>query len=161
MIEQEWVRAAKEADAAQVVALLRSEGLEPEFVAKQFIVCEVDHRVVACVRAKDLPEGGIEVASLVVAPTFRGRGLGQSLITAALWGAKHPIYALAITPSYFQHIGFEPIAKAQLPPSLASKATWCDSQPHLWIPMRLRKKAPGPVREVPDPKRDAPSFLDE
>lgn len=161
VIEQEWVRVAKESDGAQVVALLRSEGLDAEFIAKEFVVCEAEQRIVGCVRARDLPEGGIEIASLAVDPSRRGRGLGRMLVTTALWGAKHPIYALAVSPAFFDRVGFEPVPKAELPPSLAGKVSWCDSQPKLWIPMRLRKIGPGPIRELPDPARDTPSFVDQ
>lgn len=156
-IESEWVRPANRKDAARVQLLLGTEGLDPEFRAAEFVVAEIDGRIVGCVRARPLPAGGTELASLVVEKSHRGRGLARSLVSMALLGAQHPVFALTLVPDFAGRAGFEPIPASDLPQSLQAKVSACDAGGRAWLPMRLRRTAPL------DPAPDAegpPSFLD-
>lgn len=141
MLLDEWVRPARPDDGPSVQKLLSVEGLEAEFVAREFVVCESDGRIVGCARAWRVPEGGTELASVVVDPAHRGRGLARSLAEAALLGAPHPVYALTLVPEMVQRGGFESIPEDALPPSLRAKATSCTAKGRPWRPMRLRQRS--------------------
>lgn len=139
MHSAEWVRPARPDDAEAVRALLESEALPAEFIATEFVVAEAEGRLIGCARARPLPEGGTELASVAVAPAYRGRGLARSLVMTALLGARHPVYALTLVPELAAHGGFDRIQRDDLPPSLQPKAAACDCGDGSWVPMRLRR----------------------
>jgi len=122
---QATVRPARSADEPAVLALLRPEGLEAHFVVSEFQVAEDAGagRVVACGRLKRLPDGGLELASVAVAPDRRGQGAGDAVVRALLGQADGPVHALALAPGFFARHGFAPIAVERLPASLQAKAT--------------------------------------
>lgn len=157
VFQDQYVRAANPHDAAQVKALLASEHLETEFIAKEFVVCESRGRILACIRARPLPEGGTEVASLVVIPEQRGRGISRDLVQMSLIGARHPVYALVVNADVFAKLNFEPLPKEKLPASLKAKMAMCDVRGP-WTAMQL-KRVVIPEME-PDPVADA-DFLSD
>lgn len=157
-MESEVVRPARAGDAARVQFLLSSEGLESEFVPREFVVAEHGGRVIACARAKPLPEGGTELGSVVVAKEFRRRGLARDLMSTALLGARHPVYALTVVPELAARAGFEPIEAAALPTSLQGKAGACNSGVKPWVAMRLRRITIAPL--PPAMPETGPEFLD-
>lgn len=157
-MDHEWVRAAKASDRDAVLRLLESENLPPEFVLREFVVCESRATVVGCARARPLPEGGTELASVVVAPGHRGRGLARSLVTIALLGARHPVYALTLVPELATRAGFEPIDASQLPASLQPKAASCACGDRAWRAMRMRRVQP--TISLASPSPGPPDFLD-
>lgn len=115
------IRPACADDREAVQDLLEPEEVEQAFVPSQFLVAETDKAVVGCARCKPLPEGGLELANVVVAPDRRGQGIGRALVHEALADVSEPVHALCLEPEFFERIGFE---RAQaLPPSLAEKAT--------------------------------------
>jgi len=153
----EWVRPATPRDAPAVRGLLLAEGLEHEFTPKEFVVCEADGHIVGCARAKSLPEGGTELASVAVARTHRGRGLARSLVQMVLLGARHPVFALTLVPEMLTRGGFEPIPVDDLPASLKAKAGACTTSGRAWAAMRLRRVE---VRPLPPEPASEPDFLD-
>jgi N-acetylglutamate synthase-like GNAT family acetyltransferase len=153
----EWVRPSNAKDAPAVRGLLLAEGLEHEFNPKEFVVCEADGRIVGCARAKPLPEGGTELASVAVARTHRGRGLARSLVQMVLLGARHPVFALTLVPEMLVRGGFEPIPVEELPSSLQAKAGACSASGRPWTAMRLRRVEVRPMPPEPDSE---PDFLD-
>lgn len=148
----EWVRPANPGDRKAVERLLRSEGFEPEFVAREFAVCEIEGTVVACARARPIPEGGTEVTGVVVAATHRRRGLMRSLLGVVLLGQPHPVYALAPNADLATLPGFEAVAPSALPPSLRTRAEATG-----WVPTRLRRVA---LKPLPKEPTDEPQFLE-
>jgi N-acetylglutamate synthase-like GNAT family acetyltransferase len=125
---------------------------------KEYVVAESGGRIVGCARAKALPEGGTELASVAVARSHRGRGLARSLVQMVLLGARHPVYALTLVPGMASRAGFEPMAAAELPPSLQRKVAACDAGGRPWHAMRLRRQD---VRLAPLPPEPDPQFLDQ
>lgn len=113
------IRPASDDDAGAVSALLDEEGLESEFVAREFTVAEVGGRVIACARLKPV-DGGHELASVAVDPAERGRGVGARVVRASLAGATGPVWGLAIAPGFFETLGFRRLDA--VPPALKEKA---------------------------------------
>jgi N-acetylglutamate synthase-like GNAT family acetyltransferase len=90
------IRAAVASDAAAIRALVRSEPLNPFGLHwPNFVVAERSGRVVGAVQLRPVAPGVAELASLVVLPLERGRGLAARLIDAAL--ARAPARVLVIT----------------------------------------------------------------
>lgn len=114
------IRPACTDDRAAVQDLLEDEDIEQAFVPSQFVVAETEKAVVGCARCKPLPDGGLELASVVVAPDRRGQGIGRALVHEALACVSEPVHALCLEPGFFERIGFE--GAQALPPSLAEKA---------------------------------------
>jgi len=60
-----------------------------------------------------------EIRSLIVAPTFRGRSLGQGLVKEALSEGKglgvREVLVLTYLPEFFQKLGFREIDKESIP----------------------------------------------
>jgi len=60
-----------------------------------------------------------ELRSLIVAPGFRGRGVGKGLVEAILREAKElgveEVLVLTYLPDFFRSLGFEEIAKESIP----------------------------------------------
>ncbi len=60
-----------------------------------------------------------ELRSLIVAPGFRGRGVGKGLVEAILQEAKElgveEVLVLTYLPDFFRSLGFEEIAKESIP----------------------------------------------
>lgn len=131
------VRAALETDRPSVLRLLLQEGLEAQFLAREFLVLEHEGRIVGCARTKRLPEGGSELGSVVVEPGLRGRGFARPLVVQALAGAPEPVFALTLVPELAARAGFRPVDAKELPESLRAKAAACATQLRPWRPMRL------------------------
>lgn len=115
MLTSALIRPALPRDRDAVVALLRAEKLEAAFVPDEFLVTEVDGRVVACGRLKPLSDGSDEVASVAVAPEVRGEGLGASIVRRLLARARGPVHALALAPGFFARLGFSAVDRAPEP----------------------------------------------
>ena len=87
------VRPAREEDQAAIQALVRSERMRPTGLDwRRFHVAVEDGEVVGTVQVR--PEGP-ELASLVVRPDRRGRGLGGALIESRLAGQAGPVFLVA------------------------------------------------------------------
>ncbi len=123
------VRAARPEDLALVLALLEAERLPVEGVAESFadfIVVERGGTIIAA--------AGLEVVandcllrSLVVAPSTRGLGLGQLLVTTLLDRARQlrldSIWLLTETAAtYFSRLGFEARPRDEAPTGLRQTA---------------------------------------
>lgn len=136
MLTPALVRPARPADREAVVALLRAEKLEAAFVPDEFLVAEVDGRIVACGRLKPLSDGSNEIASVAVARDLRGEGLGATLVRRLLARARGPVHALALAPGFFARLGFSAVERA--PEPLREKAEGiCSSSgflPMTWTP---------------------------
>lgn len=151
LVANEWVRPANKDDAAAVRTLLTLGGIETEFTPKEFVVCEVDGRIVGCAQARPVAEGGTELAALVVVRDFQRRGLGRGLMAMVLLGSRHPVYAIAPTPDLATQAGFEAIPTSLLPSSLRAKAERLGG-----YATRLRRVA---LPELP-PEPGEPDFLE-
>jgi amino-acid N-acetyltransferase len=127
------VRAARAADEADVLALLRSyAGLEVGFAAAEFAVAADARGLVACGRLRRHADGSLELASVATRADHQGRGLGGRIVARLLADVREPVYALALAPGFFERHGFREVARDGLPASVRAKAeTLCASQPYV------------------------------
>jgi N-acetylglutamate synthase-like GNAT family acetyltransferase len=147
MNQTKWrLRAAREADFDTVARMLDAvdlprDGLEEQFGAS-FVVAEHEGRIVA--------GGGVEVygrygllRSVVVDPSFRGKGLGESIVTNRLrWSAMQglrAVYLLTTTvPDFFDKIGFTEMERAAMPTEIQGSKEFSEICPVTATAMVLR-----------------------
>ena len=86
----------------------------PEFIAERaidFLVAEVDGRVVGCVHLDEYSPSLVEVRSLAVDPEYQGRGIGIGLVTAAEELARVreylTVFAVSSNDEFFRARGYE------------------------------------------------------
>jgi amino-acid N-acetyltransferase len=89
----------------------------------QFWVIEREGQIIACGQLRDFADAQ-ELGSLVVAPQWRGQGLGQYLTQHLIQQATKPLYLECLGPrlaQFYQRFNFVPIEWSALPPSLKRK----------------------------------------
>jgi amino-acid N-acetyltransferase len=86
----------------------------PEFIAERvidFLVTEVDGRVVGCVHLDEYSPSLVEVRSLAVAPGHQGQGIGIGLVKAAEELARvreyASVFAVSSNDEFFRARGYE------------------------------------------------------
>ena len=118
------VRPACAKDIWTIRKLVLSAKLDPTQLRwSQFWVIECAGRLVACGQLRSFP-GAQELGSLVVAPDWRGRGLGSYLVNSLIQEATQPLYLECLgsrLAKFYAHFGFVPIAWQELPPPLKRK----------------------------------------
>ena len=126
------IRNASFTDAHAIFALIKKNPNElvPRSISDilqnidRFLVSEHKGKVVGIVSWAVLPEIGsarhpsVEVKSLAVDASLRGKGLGRKLVETAIKrvGTLHPeqIIVLTFTPEFFKRLGFKEVPKETL-----------------------------------------------
>jgi amino-acid N-acetyltransferase len=91
------VRRATASDQEAIRALVLNERLNPTGLHwPRFVVATIGARVVGAVQMRHHPDGSLELGSLVVAPSQRGRGIAGRMIERLL--ADHEGRVHMITP---------------------------------------------------------------
>ncbi|MCW5876267.1 MAG: GNAT family N-acetyltransferase [Anaerolineales bacterium] len=113
------VQSAEEAQAAAIRDLVRSSGINPTGLASErfLVALTPSGELIGCVQVKPHADGSRELASLAVAPAWRGRGVARALMGAIL--AQHPgeLYLMCqsrLGPMY-EKFGFQAISSEQMP----------------------------------------------
>ena len=118
------LRQAGTSDIWAIRKLVLSAKLDPTQIRwSQFWVIECERRVVACGQLRSFP-GAQELGSLVVTPTWRGRGLGSYLTKHLIQEATEPLYLECLgsrLAEFYTRFGFVPMAWQELPQSLKWK----------------------------------------
>ena len=118
------LRKACAKDIWAIRKLVLSAKLDPTQLRwSQFWVIESEGRVVACGQLRSFPEAQ-ELGSLVVAPAWRGRGLGSFLVKHLIQEATEPLYLECVgcrLAQFYTRFGFVAIAWQELPQSLKWK----------------------------------------
>ncbi len=119
-----FLRPARSSDTWAIRKLVLSAKLDPTQIRwSQFRVIESEGRVVACGQLRCFP-GAQELGSLVVAPAWRGRGLGTYLVKHLIQSATQPLYLECLgsrLAGFYTRFGFVPISWQELPRSLKWK----------------------------------------
>ena len=113
------LRGAEEADSPAIHALVRSSRLNPTGLDwRRFIVAVTpDEVVIGCGQIKPHKDGTRELASLVVEPSSRNRGVARAIIHRLLVENPPPLYLMCRVElcSFYQKFGFVSIHSKDLP----------------------------------------------
>jgi amino-acid N-acetyltransferase len=116
------VRRATSDDQAAIVALVRSERLNPNGLHWQRFVVADDAagRLIGAVQLRQHGDGGYELGSLVVTRPMRGLGTATRLIEALLMGHDGPMHMITVADhaQRYARWGFTPIEPAAAPGSV-------------------------------------------
>lgn len=115
------LRPATAADQSAIKAMVRDAGLNPLALHWQrFLMAEDGGSLVGIGQVRIHAAGVHELASLVVAPDHRRRGIGDRLVVALMNREQGPVYLLCQhnMAGYYRRFGFVLVAGADLPPSL-------------------------------------------
>jgi amino-acid N-acetyltransferase len=118
------IRKATAEDDWPIRLLVLSAKLDPTQLRwQQFWVLECDRTLAACGQLRNFSDVQ-ELGSLVVAPAWRGRGLGSLLTQHLIAKATQPLYLECLgqrLAKFYSRLGFVPIAFEELPRSLKPK----------------------------------------
>lgn len=115
------VRRAVVADQAAIVALVRSERLNPRGLDwERFWVAAAEGVVIGAAQIRNHADGAREVGSVVVEPGHRNRGVASRLLDALLAEATDELYLVTrrALVRYYGRWGFEPTALGRVPRSV-------------------------------------------
>ena len=115
------VRRAVETDQAAIESLVWSAAVNPRDIRwRRFLVAEKDGRIVGVQQVRVHRGGTREVASRVVLPQYRRRGIGTELMRVSLAGESGPLYVQCSEKwaPYYERFGFRRVELSELPPDL-------------------------------------------
>lgn len=124
------LRTAAEGDLAALVALLDAESLPTVDIvpahASRFIVATDGRRLAGAIGLEPAADAGL-LRSLVVAPGYRGRGLGRRLVEALVRRARDrgagALWLLTLDAAdYFARFGFERRSRDTAPAAIRATA---------------------------------------
>ncbi len=118
------LRPATANDIWAIRKLVLSAKLDPTQLRwQQFWVIECDKSLVACGQLRSFP-GAQELGSLVVAPAWRGKGLGSYVVKYLIQQATQPLYLECLGKKlvqFYHRFDFVPVDWQNLPSSLKWK----------------------------------------
>ena len=137
------LRPARPADLPAVERLLASSGLPLTGVADKlstFVVAESGGDLVGVAGLEACCDNAL-LRSVAVAPEWRSRGLGRSLVTHVIADAEsrgiHALYLLTTTAErYFPSFGFREIPRSEVPEDLRGTAEFTSACPASAVVMR-------------------------
>jgi len=107
------LRPARETDRAPIHRLIRQVGINPTGLDWQRFTVAVDDRdqVVGCGQVKNHHAGVRELASLAVAPDWRGRGMAGAIMRELMQQAGPPLWLMCRSSlvSLYAKFGFEEV----------------------------------------------------
>lgn len=134
------VRRARIGDVAQIAALIAEYAGEGTMLAKSseaielalddFIVAvDARGRLLACGAVKEYSPSLAEVASVAVARSAHGRGLGRTIVQAVERLARQrgigEVFALTLTPAFFEAVGYAVTDRARYPEKVRRDCVGC------------------------------------
>ncbi len=138
------VRSAKVTDVKAVYSLINSYAERDRMLFRStadiyknlqaFTIAEADGNVVGCCALEIVWSDLAEIKSLAVDETNTDKGIGKALAAAAVEQAHQlgiaKVFALTLTPDFFEKLGFEIIEKESLPMKVWSDCARCPKQQH-------------------------------
>lgn len=114
------LRSARRSDALDIRTLVTQAHLNPFGLDwRRFMVAEsAQGRLIACGQIKPHRSGDFELASIVVAPTWRLRGVGRAVIESLLAAHSGALYLMcrASLGKFYMRFGFRIVEEANMPP---------------------------------------------
>jgi len=102
--------------------LLQKEAVAYYEATGDFVVAELDDRIVGCGAVHVLWEDLAEIRTLAVAPGFEGKGVGSALLRALLDDARElgvaKVFCLTFETEFFARHGFVPIEGQAVTPEV-------------------------------------------
>jgi len=140
---QTRIETASPADADGVLRLLDQNHLPLDGLGDHLattLVARQDGQIVGSAALEMYPDGAL-LRSVAVAPALQGHGLGHELTDAAIRLARDlqvpAIYLLTTTADrYFPKFGFEPIQRADVPPTVQTSIEFTSACPSSATVMR-------------------------
>jgi N-acetylglutamate synthase-like GNAT family acetyltransferase len=119
------VRRARGSDVQEIEALLCREDLDRSaFVLEDFFVAETPSgRFAGCARLKSYGDC-VELSSVAIHHTYRGQGIGGTIVATLLGHATVPAIYLVCEPketAFFRRFGFQVLCRASIPRALLPK----------------------------------------
>ena len=136
------VRKAKIDDVKAINALINSYAEHDKMLFRSiadiyenlqtFSVVELDGSIIGCCALQIIWEDLAEIKSLAVDKPHTGKGAGKILIEAAVAQAEQinlpKVFALTLTPDFFEKAGFKIVEKDELPMKVWSDCAKCPKQ---------------------------------
>ena len=136
------VRSAKVTDTKAVYSLINSYAERDRMLFRSmadiyknlqaFTIAEANGNVVGCCALEVVWSDLAEIKSLAVDETNTDKGIGKALATAAIEQAHRlgiaKVFALTLTPDFFEKLGFKIIEKEALPMKVWSDCARCPKQ---------------------------------
>jgi len=138
------VRNAKISDVTAINALISSYAEVDRMLFRSmadiyenlqtFIVAELDGKIVGCCALEVIWSDLAEIKSLAVDEAYKGKGIGNKLVAAAVEQAEKlgvpKLFALTLEPVFFEKSGFQIVEKETLPMKVWSDCARCPKQQH-------------------------------
>ncbi len=109
------IRRAREAEARAIRAMVLAARLNPSGLKwERFLVAvDVQNAIAGCIQLKPHADGSLELASLVVAEPWRGRGVGRALVEAVKAEAEPPLWLMCRSglAAYYRRFGFQEVGE--------------------------------------------------
>jgi N-acetylglutamate synthase-like GNAT family acetyltransferase len=113
------LRSAQEADFPAIKALIHETRINPMGLDwRRFTVAETpDGQFMGCGQLKPHSDGTLELASIAVIPSQRGKGIARVIIQKLLNDAPRPLYLTCTSQlgPFYEKFGFRSISGAELP----------------------------------------------
>jgi N-acetylglutamate synthase-like GNAT family acetyltransferase len=114
------LRPARETDFPTIKALIHEVRINPNGLDwRRFTVAETpDGQFIGCGQLKPHSDGTLELASLAVIPSQRGKGVARIIIQKLMAAAPRPLYLTCRSQlgPFYEKFGFRGISGDELPP---------------------------------------------
>jgi len=114
------LRQAEEAEFPVIQSMIRTAGINPMGLAwERFIVAaEAEDQIIGCGQIKPHSDGTCELASIVVIPTWQGRGVARAIIEYLLAQHSGELYLTCREGlgRLYEKFGFVRLKDKELPP---------------------------------------------
>ncbi|MCC6299136.1 MAG: GNAT family N-acetyltransferase [Anaerolineales bacterium] len=113
------LRTARESDSSQIKELIYLAGINPMSLDwKRFVVAvDTEDRIVGTGQIKPHGKEILELASIAVHPSSRGRGIARAVIERLLKDSPRPLYLTCVSAmgSLYKKFGFVSISEEEMP----------------------------------------------